>query len=572
MEQKQHPTAGQPTTATIDMGSGDGGSCDVYFSDEPLQSGRLINDRYVLSDILGCGGMGTVWRAEQIAPIKRTVAIKFLRHDRTSRNVIARFSTEHQALAALNHPHIAKVFDGGETEDSLPFLVMELVSGMPVTDYADQQRVTVNQRLKLFTTICSAIEHAHQRGIIHRDLKPSNVLVSCDHGAAAPKVIDFGLAKALPWANCGEPTTAVTAPGVILGTPSYMSPEQISASEPNADTRSDVYALGVILYELIAGELPFVPASKEEGGWLETFRRITQDAPQRPSTRIKASEQLTERAAARGESAQALIQEVRGDLDWIILKALQKNPSHRYESVAALRRDIESLLASLPVEAHPPSLKYTAEKFFMRHRWPVLGTLVGMVALFLAIAVSTWGLIRARNAEMELRAALHSERLASAKSKRALAAIAEGITLLALSKSGDETALLNQVVLLHDISADDGHGHDVSSVGLGNCDGASPKADVYRKVLSVLEHLNHERRTPDFQFVQAVVRFRLACLLDESGCFAEARSHFWRCKLEFTQLAQGGPLGRTQLVRLMEMRAELATILSKDEYQESPQG
>ena len=284
--------------------------------------GQVIAGRYTLLEVLGEGGMGTVYRAGQTAPVKRQVALKLIKIGMDSRAVLARFDAERQALALMDHPNIARVYDGGTTEAGQPFFVMELVSGEPITEYCDRQRLPVRARLELFVSVCQAVQHAHQKGIIHRDLKPSNVMVTEVDGRPTPKVIDFGVAKATEFKLTDQ---SLADTGAIVGTPTYMSPEQADPSSMDIDTRTDVYALGVILYELLAGSPPIDAKQFKRGAILEMLRMVREVDPPRPSTKVSTAEALPSIAASRDIEPAHLKRALQGDLDWIVMKALEKD-------------------------------------------------------------------------------------------------------------------------------------------------------------------------------------------------------------------------------------------------------
>src|SRR5277367_124573 len=279
-------------------------------------TGQVIAGRYSLLEVLGEGGMGTVYRASQTAPVKRQVALKLIKIGMDSRAVLARFDAERQALALMDHPNIARVYDGGTTDAGQPFFVMELVEGEPITDYCDRKRLPVRARLELFVAVCQAVQHAHQKGIIHRDLKPSNVLVTEVDGRPMPKVIDFGVAKATEFSLTDQ---SLGDTGAIVGTPTYMSPEQADPSSMDIDTRTDVYALGVILYELLAGAPPLDAKQFKRGAILEMLRMVREVEPARPSTKVSTADGLPNIAANRAVEPRQLVQWLRGDIDWIVM-------------------------------------------------------------------------------------------------------------------------------------------------------------------------------------------------------------------------------------------------------------
>jgi tetratricopeptide (TPR) repeat protein len=336
---------------------------------------------YKLLQEIGEGGMGTVYMAQQTEPVKRLVALKVIKPGMDSRQVIARFEAERQALALMDHPNIAKVFDAGTTSSGRPYFVMELVKGVPLTKYCDERRLTPRERLELFVPVCQAIQHAHQKGIIHRDIKPSNVLVALYDAKPVPKVIDFGVAKATGQQLTEH--TLVTTFGAVVGTLEYMSPEQAELNQLDIDTRSDIYSLGVLLYELLTGSTPLDRKRLKEAAMLEVLRIIREEEPRRPSTRLSTTEELASVAANRGLEPKRLSGLVRGELDWIVMRALEKDRNRRYETANGFALDVQRYLADEPVLACPPSALYRLRKFARRNKV----TLALAAAVFLAFTV-----------------------------------------------------------------------------------------------------------------------------------------------------------------------------------------
>lgn len=361
--------------------------------------GTVIGN-YKLLDPLGEGGFGTVYLAEQFQPVKRRVALKIIKLGMDTKQVIARFEAEKQALALMDHPGIAKVFDAGATETGRPYFVMELVEGVPVTKYCDAHRLRTRERLELFGEICSAVQHAHQKGVIHRDIKPSNVLVTEVEGRPVPKVIDFGIAKATE-ARLTE-KTIFTQEAQFIGTPAYMSPEQTGMSDLDVDTRSDIYSLGVLLYEMLSGVTPFENEHLLSAGFAEIQRIIREDDPPQPSTRAsRLGELLPDTAEHRQLRGAQLVKKLKGELDWIVMKCLEKDRSRRYETANGLARDVGRYLANEPVAASPPSRSYRLKKLIVRNRTVFAAGTVMVLLLAAGIMGTTVGLLRARVAEKE---------------------------------------------------------------------------------------------------------------------------------------------------------------------------
>jgi eukaryotic-like serine/threonine-protein kinase len=359
--------------------------------------------RYKLLEEIGEGGFGVVFMAEQQAPVRRKVALKIVKAGMDTREVIGRFEAERQALALMDHPNIARVLDAGATESGRPYFVMELVNGIPITSYCDQYRLSTQQRLLLFMKVCQAVQHAHQKGIIHRDLKPTNILVTLIDGEPVPKIIDFGVAKALGQKLTEK--TLFTSFQQMIGTPAYMSPEQAALSGVDVDTRSDIYSLGVVLYELLTGVTPFDQETLRHAALDEIRRMIRETEPPKPSTR------LTEMARSQksGVGGQWSVvgsqrwKEVHGDLDWIVMKALEKDRARRYDTANALVEDLHRHLDHQPVQASPPRAVYRMRKFVRRHRvGVVMGALV-VVTLVTGLSLALLGLRRALKAEALMR-------------------------------------------------------------------------------------------------------------------------------------------------------------------------
>jgi eukaryotic-like serine/threonine-protein kinase len=351
---------------------------------------------YKLLQQIGEGGMGVVYMAEQTEPVKRRVAVKIIKPGMDTEHIIARFEVERQALAMMDHPHIAKVLDAGKLETGRPYFVMELVKGVPVTQYCDEHHLTTSQRLKLFVPICRAVQHAHQKGVIHRDLKPSNILVAEYDHQVVPKIIDFGVAKALSQSLTDR--TMFTRFGEIIGTLDYMSPEQAKFNQLDIDTRSDIYALGVLLYELLTGTTPFDKRRLRSSALDEVLRIIREEEPPKPSTRLFSSATLQVLAANRSTEAKRLPGLIRGDLDWIVMKALDKERSRRYDTASRLADDVDRYLHDEAIEARPPSTAYKVRKFVRRNKGPVAAAVTVAAVLIAGIVGTTIGLVRAESA------------------------------------------------------------------------------------------------------------------------------------------------------------------------------
>src|SRR5512138_936421 len=344
---------------------------------------------YKLLQKLGEGGCGVVYMADQEQPIRRRVALKIIKLGMDTKNVIARFEAERQALALMDHPNIARVLDAGATETGRPYFVMELVYGVKITDYCDQNRVSMRERLELFVQVCNAVQHAHQKGIIHRDLKPSNIMVTMHDGVPVPKVIDFGIAKATEQRLTDK--TLFTSYAQLMGTPAYMSPEQMELSGLNLDTRSDIYSLGVLLYELLTGRTPFDTMDLLKVGVEELRRTVREREPLSPSAKLRTlnNEELTKTARKLQVEPPRLVSQLRGDLDWIVLRCLEKDRTRRYATANALAEDIERYLHEEAILARPPSRLYSLQKLMRRNRMAFLFGAVAVATLVLATIVST---------------------------------------------------------------------------------------------------------------------------------------------------------------------------------------
>ncbi len=417
---------------------------------------------YLLREQIGEGGMGLVFVADQEHPVRRRVALKVVKPGMDTRQVLARFEAERQALALMDHPNIAKVLDGGTTGEppalaggftvhhppanaggspGRPYFVMELVRGVPITDYCDQARLTPRQRLELFLPVCRAIQHAHQKGIIHRDIKPSNVLVTLYDSHPVPKVIDFGIAKAVGTAFADH--SVYTGFAQLVGTPMYMSPEQAEMTAQDVDTRADVYALGVVLYELLTGTTPFDGETLRQAGFDEMRRIIREDEPAKPSHRVTtmSAEKQSTLSGQRGVDGRQLGRQLQGGLDWVVMTCLAKDRTRRYESAGALAADIERYLRDEPVTACPPSTSYRLRTFARRNRRALATVGVIAAALIGATAVSVWQAVKARNAQNQ------------AETERDLAKTAECETAAAEKHANTEAAIARAVndFLQHDL-------------------------------------------------------------------------------------------------------------------------
>jgi tetratricopeptide (TPR) repeat protein len=494
-------------------------------------AGRLLGGRYKLLQEIAEGGMGSVWMAEQTEPVKRLVAVKLIKPGMDSKGVLARFEAERQALALMDHAHIAKVFDGGTTAEGRPYFVMELVKGVPLTDYCDQRQLSVRQRLELFIPVCSAVQHAHQKGIIHRDLKPSNVLVTEHDGVPVPKVIDFGLAKAVHGPQALTEHTLYTAFGAAVGTPLYMAPEQVGINALDVDTRTDVYALGVLLYELLTGSTPLEKRRLKEAAWEEIRRLIREEEPPKPSTRLSSSEALPTIAARRHAEPGQLGKQVQGELDWIVMKCLEKDRGRRYDTVTALARDVERYLKDEAVEACPPSAAYRLRKLARRYRTPLRLAAACLLLLLAGVAVSALQAVRATRAEAGALAARDAEaqERQEAEQQRDRAVTAEGLAQMRLQeiasekqRADDEAAVAKAVneFLQKDL---------LGQADIGNQTGGgerNPKITVRELLDRASQQVGS--KFPGQERTEAAIRVTLGNAYRELGEYAEAQKHLER--------------------------------------------
>ena len=400
---------------------------------------------YKLLEKIGEGGMGVVYMAEQQEPVRRLVALKIIKPGLDGSQMLARFEAESQALALMDHPNIARVLDAGATADGRPYFVMELVKGVPITTFCDANKLSPRQRLELFIPVCHAIQHAHQKGIIHRDIKPSNVLIALYDDKPVAKVIDFGVAKAAGPRLTDK--TLHTGFGAIVGTVEYMSPEQATFNQLDIDTRSDIYSLGVLLYELLAGTTPVDRTRLKEAAVLEVLRVVREEEPLRPSVKLSTTQARASIAATRGTEADKLARLLRGELDWIVMKALEKNRNRRYPTANGLADDIGHYLANEPVQAGPPSTLYRLRKFVRRNRGPVLAASLILAALVLGIVGTTLALVRARVAEARNE---HDFRLLKTVSAKAIEAADEAAEQQRRAEVAEDQARQKEQAALHE--------------------------------------------------------------------------------------------------------------------------
>src|SRR6266478_4571539 len=419
---------------------------------QAFSAGEKPGDRighYKLLQQIGEGGCGVVYMAEQEAPVRRRVALKIIKPGMDTKSVMARFEAERQALALMDHPDIAKVFDAGATESGRPYFVMELVRGLKITDYCDLKSLTTEARLDFFVQVCRAVQHAHQKGIIHRDIKPSNILViTTEEGSALPVVIDFGIAKATTNQRLTD-RTLFTAFEMLIGTPAYMSPEQADLSGVEVDTRTDIYSLGVLLYELLTGSPPFDGGALMKAGLDEIRRVIRERDPDRPSMRLRTmtAADLTTTAQRRQSAPPALIRSVRGDLDWIVMKALEKDRTRRYETANGLALDVQRYLANEPISARPPSKLYKLQKAVLRNKLLFIGMGVIALLLVMSLIVVSALLARERRSRREVEAAKAKTEAASLRSQQVTKFLEDMLNGVGPSVAlGQDTTILRTVL------------------------------------------------------------------------------------------------------------------------------
>lgn len=547
--------------------------------DQPIteKPGTVIGP-YKLLQKIGEGGFGVVYMADQTEPVKRRVAIKIIKPGMDTRQVIARFEAERQALAMMDHPNIARVLDAGTTDSGRPYFVMELVKGVPITQFCDEKHLTPRERLELFVPVCQAIQHAHQKGIIHRDIKPSNVLIAEYDDRAIPKVIDFGVAKAVEQQLTEK--TMFTQLGQVIGTVDYMSPEQAKFNQLDIDTRSDVYSLGVLIYELLTGATPFDRQRLRSAAFDELLRIIREEEPPKPSLRLSTSESLPSIAANRQIEPKKLSTLVRGELDWIVMKALEKDRARRYETATGFASDIQRYLDDEPVVACPPSAGYRFRKFARRNKAFLSMLAIVVTALILGMIGTTWQAIRATNAEELARERLAAEQQARGEADQARQAEAEQRLLaegnLKLANAEQERAEDNfdlalealDAVYLDAIGRDKLLGEPIARPQGVEASFATPppltdlERDLLERGLDFYDQFAQQNTASRHAFVQtAQAYYRVGLLqgaLGETGTAAEA----YRGAIErFEKLAREEPENVEHFRRLAEAYRGLGSVI-----------
>ncbi|HSR50010.1 MAG TPA: serine/threonine-protein kinase [Acidobacteriota bacterium] len=523
----------------------------------PEQPGTRIGP-YKILERIGEGGFGTVYMAEQTDPVRRKVALKIIKLGMDTRQVIARFEAERQALALTDHPNIAKVLDAGATESGRPYFVMELVRGMPITEYCDQNKLSARERLELFIPVCRAVQHAHQKGIIHRDIKPSNVLVTLHDGQPVPKIIDFGIAKATKGSLTEK--TLFTEFRQFIGTPAYMSPEQAEMSGLDIDTRSDIYSLGVLLYELLTGATPLDSDRLRKAGYGEILRLIRDEEPVTPSVKVSSLGDSARQVATRRRSEPGALSKLfRGDLDWIVLKAMEKDRKRRYQSASELAEDISRHLKNRPVSAGPPSTLYRLTKFVRRHRAAVSAAAVVMLALVAGLTLATAGFLQAsreRNAAEQARL----EARAEAQRSQAISDFLERILTEIDSHNSGHSGVETEDVI-EEAKQLFGENHPTVAAALSslalqmqNTGRLNAAETLYRESLKIWSTIDESG------YNAGVVEGRLGKLLYLSGRDAESEEHL-RASIElFSDLPEGAGLAfcepRIALGELLNRRGQ----------------
>ena len=537
----------------------------LEYGDPTARVGAILAGKYKLIEAIGEGGMGSVFLAQQTEPVKRAVAVKVIKAGMDSRAVLARFEAERQALALMDHPNIARVLDAGTTDSGRPFFVMELVKGQPITKFCDARKLTPRERLELFVPVCQAIQHAHQKGIIHRDIKPSNVLIALYDDRPVPKVIDFGLAKAA--AQTLTDQTLLTGFGAVVGTPEYMSPEQANLNNLDIDTRSDVYSLGVLLYELLTGSTPVDRKALGQAALLEILRMVREVEAPRPSAKLSTIETLPSVAANRGTEPAKLSKLMKGELDWVVLKALEKDRARRYETANGLARDIQRYLADEMVEARPPSAGYRLKKFVTRNRGAVLAAgvifaalLGGLVMLYAGVTAARYGLLRARDAEKAARAdqeeAVKQRQLADRERQLAVAFRDKALDALRATTGTDVELLLGGKTAL----------------------GANEKAYLEAIAKRWQAFAQQEGTDAQTRAIRAEGHFRVATLWDRLGRQAQARPEYEQALALWEKLVADFPTVPDYRIGLAASHSNLGLLLleglglraeAQEEYQKA---
>jgi serine/threonine protein kinase len=540
-----------------------------HFDSIAERPGTIIG-HYKLLEQIGEGGFGVVYMAEQQHPVRRKVALKVIKPGIDTRQVIARFEAERQALALMEHENIAKVLDAGATDSGRPYFVMELVRGVPITEFCDENELPPRERLELFVQVCRAVQHAHNKGIIHRDIKPTNVLVTINDGVPVPKVIDFGVAKATGQQLTEK--TLFTHFAQMVGTPLYMSPEQAEMTSVDVDTRSDVYSLGVLLYELLTGTTPLDKERLKSSPFDELRRIIREEEPPPPSTRLSTMGKDARTRLPRGKSDRRhLGQFIRGDLDWIVMKALEKERSRRYETASGLARDIERYLRDEPVEASPPSARYRLQKFVRRNKGPVMATSLIVLSLVAGMIGTTWGLIRAEKQRLmvegqrnelaqrnrELQAAHEHERLLNERARQAIESVTSDTTIDLLTRQNElrqeQKDFLDKMIQYYAESIDEGAATEQEQsrraqayhrMGRLNEVLGRPRdsENAYRRAVALGQQLATDfPHRPEFRQELALSQIELGRLLRATDRSSEAESAYVEATAILKQLAADFP-------------------------------